>query len=416
MSQITNDGPGCNDNPELATPRTGEAAALVARLLSGCDQTNSAHAEAPAGSLPQAEAAPAPEVIPAEHPSALELAGNHEERSVPRSLDAGVLLPRSNRPRWLMVIVAAMVIFGAGVAVGYGVLGRGINGTQNATVVNGQAASPRNAANPETADDRTNGTNGTDDTTMSHGLDLAGPDAGLPSQDQNHVLPDATTNDKPQDAPARNIVSEHDPRTERPAARNGTSAVDRSGISPHSETGKETTLSQDVNMPASPPSTDSQALETSARGGGSDGKAVDSARTETATRLSKTPQIGNTSAPSEVVTGAAEAQVLPDRTLEQPTETTSASRNDIDPCELLHSVQPVYPLKARKLHVEGDVELRVVVGVDGTVRSVGLVSGPSLLVMAAIDAAREFRYRPALLDGKPIETVQTVEMAFKLKN
>jgi hypothetical protein len=57
-----------------------------------------------------------------------------------------------------------------------------------------------------------------------------------------------------------------------------------------------------------------------------------------------------------------------------------------------------------------------VVGVDGKVQSVGLVSGEPLLVPAAIDAARGFRYNPALLDGKPIETVQTINMSFELKD
>jgi protein TonB len=118
-------------------------------------------------------------------------------------------------------------------------------------------------------------------------------------------------------------------------------------------------------------------------------------------------------------TGAAQAHVLIDNPPTTPPAAPTAiaaSLGHIDPCQLVHSVQPIYPRAAKKQHVEGNVELRVVVGVDGKVQSVGLVSGEPLLVPAAIDAARGFRYNPALLDGKPIETVQTINMSFELKD
>jgi protein TonB len=92
------------------------------------------------------------------------------------------------------------------------------------------------------------------------------------------------------------------------------------------------------------------------------------------------------------------------------------SPSRVEPSYVIHSVQPVYPPEARKQQVEGIVELRVVVASDGTVRSVKLVSGSSLLASAAIDAARQFRYSPALLNGQPIETIQTIGMSFQLKN
>jgi periplasmic protein TonB len=86
------------------------------------------------------------------------------------------------------------------------------------------------------------------------------------------------------------------------------------------------------------------------------------------------------------------------------------------PCRLLQSVEPVYPLEASERHLEGNVELRIVVGTDGAVRSVNLVSGLPQLAPAAIAAAHGFRYSPALLNGQPIETIQTVDMSFTLKH
>ena len=88
----------------------------------------------------------------------------------------------------------------------------------------------------------------------------------------------------------------------------------------------------------------------------------------------------------------------------------------LDACQLIHSAEPVYPREAEKRHVEGTVTLRIVVGTDGNVQSVKPVSGPPQLVSAAEDAAREFRYIPAFLNGKPIEAIQTVNILFRLRH
>jgi TonB family protein len=88
---------------------------------------------------------------------------------------------------------------------------------------------------------------------------------------------------------------------------------------------------------------------------------------------------------------------------------------NLEPCQLVSSVQPAYPKKAMKRRIQGDVHLRVVVGPDGSVTSVEPLFGPPLLVAAAEDATRQFHYKPALLNGKPIETIQTVSISFKLE-
>lgn len=86
-----------------------------------------------------------------------------------------------------------------------------------------------------------------------------------------------------------------------------------------------------------------------------------------------------------------------------------------EPCQLVSSIQPTYPNDARRQKIEGDVKLRVVVGTDGTVKSISPVGGPPLLVAAAMDATRQFHYKPAVLNGQPIETIQTIDIAFKLQ-
>jgi TonB family protein len=95
-------------------------------------------------------------------------------------------------------------------------------------------------------------------------------------------------------------------------------------------------------------------------------------------------------------------------------QTPEASEN-FEPCQLVDSVQPAYPKQARKQHVQGDVKLRVVVGPDGAIESVTPLGGPPLLIAAAMRATRQFHYKPALLNGKPIQTIQTVSISFSLQ-
>jgi TonB family protein len=85
-----------------------------------------------------------------------------------------------------------------------------------------------------------------------------------------------------------------------------------------------------------------------------------------------------------------------------------------NPCYLSYRVEPAYPPEAQKQQIEGVVKIQQVVGTDGRVRSVKLLSGPPLLVTAALEAARYWRYLPALLNGQPVETEQDVEINFRL--
>jgi protein TonB len=87
-----------------------------------------------------------------------------------------------------------------------------------------------------------------------------------------------------------------------------------------------------------------------------------------------------------------------------------------NPCYLTYRVEPAYPTQAQEQQIEGVVKIQQVVGTDGRVRSVKLLSGPSLLVPAALEAARYWRYLPALLNGQPVETEQDVEIEFRLPN
>jgi TonB family protein len=84
--------------------------------------------------------------------------------------------------------------------------------------------------------------------------------------------------------------------------------------------------------------------------------------------------------------------------------------------KLVKEVNPVYPLGAKAHGVQGTVKLHVIVAKDGSVRQIELVSGDPLLVQAAIDAVKQWRYQRSLLNGQAVEVVTEVNVAFSLKN
>jgi protein TonB len=70
---------------------------------------------------------------------------------------------------------------------------------------------------------------------------------------------------------------------------------------------------------------------------------------------------------------------------------------------LIHRVEPVYPTLARQIGRAGRVELRAVIATDGSIQSLQVVSGDPLFYQSALDAVRQWRYRPTVLNGEPVE-------------
>ena len=81
---------------------------------------------------------------------------------------------------------------------------------------------------------------------------------------------------------------------------------------------------------------------------------------------------------------------------------------------LIHRVPPTYPPLAKLARVTGTVVLQVTVSKDGRVQDLRAISGHPLLVQSAMDAVRQWRYRPSLLNGEPVEVVSEVTVAFRL--
>jgi protein TonB len=64
---------------------------------------------------------------------------------------------------------------------------------------------------------------------------------------------------------------------------------------------------------------------------------------------------------------------------------------------------------------EGTVKLQAIINREGKIENLHLVSGPALLVNAAMEAVRTWRYRPLLLNGEPVEVITEVEVIFTLQ-
>jgi TonB family protein len=97
-----------------------------------------------------------------------------------------------------------------------------------------------------------------------------------------------------------------------------------------------------------------------------------------------------------------------------PPPQVEPQRAVLKPAELIHRVDPVYPAIAKEQRVEGTVKLRVTIGQDGAVHDIEMLSGPPLLVRAATDAVRQWRYSPTMLNGEPIQVDSEVNLEFRL--
>jgi protein TonB len=84
----------------------------------------------------------------------------------------------------------------------------------------------------------------------------------------------------------------------------------------------------------------------------------------------------------------------------------------LEPAVPISKIEPAYPRLAAEAHVAGTVRLGATVGTDGQLRDVHALAGPALLQEAAIQAVRRWRYKPAALDGSPVETEAIIELVF----
>ena len=86
----------------------------------------------------------------------------------------------------------------------------------------------------------------------------------------------------------------------------------------------------------------------------------------------------------------------------------------VQAANILRQVLPVYPAIAKTAHVSGTVRLHAVIAKDGSIQELQYVSGPALLMKAAMDAVHDWRYHPTMLNGEPVEVDTTIDVVFSL--
>jgi protein TonB len=82
--------------------------------------------------------------------------------------------------------------------------------------------------------------------------------------------------------------------------------------------------------------------------------------------------------------------------------------------DLLRKVVPAYPALARSARIQGQVVLQAVISKQGTIENLKVLTGPPMLVPAAIEAVRQWRYRPYVLNGEPVEVETQITVNFSL--
>jgi len=81
---------------------------------------------------------------------------------------------------------------------------------------------------------------------------------------------------------------------------------------------------------------------------------------------------------------------------------------------LIHKVTPQYPPLARQARIQGTVVLQAVIGKDGSIQNLHVVSGHPMLTNSALEAVKEWRYKPYYLNGEPVEVETTINVNFTL--
>jgi TonB family protein len=86
----------------------------------------------------------------------------------------------------------------------------------------------------------------------------------------------------------------------------------------------------------------------------------------------------------------------------------------VQQAKLIHFVQPEYPAEAKAAHLQGEVLLHAMVGKDGSLQDLELIEGHCWLTQSALKAVMQWKYRPTMIEGQPVEVDTTITVKFTL--
>jgi protein TonB len=88
---------------------------------------------------------------------------------------------------------------------------------------------------------------------------------------------------------------------------------------------------------------------------------------------------------------------------------------NVQAAKIINQPKPVYPPLAKQARIQGTVRFTAIIGRDGTIQNLQLISGHPLLVPAAQEAVKQWRYQPTLLNGEPVEVITQIDVNFTLQ-
>lgn len=113
--------------------------------------------------------------------------------------------------------------------------------------------------------------------------------------------------------------------------------------------------------------------------------------------------------------GIVDSRPRPPRVEDVTHEKKRIHESHIDPALLTRRVEPVFPPLARQTRRSGKVELHALIAADGSVQELQVVSGDPLFVNSALDAVRQWHYRPTYLNGQPVEIDTFITVIYTLQ-
>ena len=137
-------------------------------------------------------------------------------------------------------------------------------------------------------------------------------------------------------------------------------------------------------------------------------------------KIGKQPKAADAPAPSMIGMAAPDATAPPANLIPsaspsmRPTLSTLNVSQGVSTGLLIKKVAPAYPSNALRMRVEGDVELVATISKEGSISNVKVISGDAQLTRAAVDAVKQWKYKPYLLNGEPVEIQTQVTIKFKL--
>jgi len=156
---------------------------------------------------------------------------------------------------------------------------------------------------------------------------------------------------------------------------------------------------------------------------------IPAAKTSAAPAPAEAPTVTRTVLPPldvEVIAGDAHSRIhpgtnaakveIPRSAMEQSTlaAATNAAEHERMAIEATRA-SATYPALAQHMNVQGSVVLQAVIGTDGVIQNLRVLSGPAILSSAAQQAVREWRFKPVLQDGQPVETKAKITVNFTIK-